>query len=263
MSTGSPGSGTEVVAFRVLRAAGLNPEGDLTRQGLGASESAGALKDGKVDAFFWSGGLPTAAVQDLAHSSGITIRMIPTGDLVPTLQREHGPLYFPLEVPPNAYPGVTSPVSVVGVANILVVNRSMPEQLAYDITRVMFEKQQEIAGIHPEARKLSLTLRRKGSPVDFIMGAALLSGEGRELTWGSFSGTMACGLHGGWPFTDIETFAVGREFASVADSNGDTARALAKRKGRAKVRLSDGTHRRRTPLVRSDRHRQKNSRSNG
>ena len=97
VSTGSPGSGTEVIAFRVLRAAGLNPDADVTRQGLGASESADSLKDGKIDAFFWSGGLPTAAVQDLAHSQGITIGLIPTGDLVAALQREHGDLYFPLD----------------------------------------------------------------------------------------------------------------------------------------------------------------------
>jgi TRAP transporter TAXI family solute receptor len=171
VSTGSPGSGTEVIALRVLRAAGLNPETDVTRQGLGASESAGALKDGKVDAFFWSGGLPTAAVQDLAHSHGITIRMIATGDLVPTLRREHGPLYFPLDVPAAAYPGVTSPVAVVAVANVLVVNRSLPEQLAYDITRLLFEKQAELAAIHPEARHLSLQTAVKGSPADFHPGA--------------------------------------------------------------------------------------------
>ncbi len=171
VSTGAPGSGTEVIAFRTLRAAGLNPGVDLTRQGLGASESAGALKDGKIDAFFWSGGLPTAAVQDLAHSPGIALRMIPTGALVPALQREHGPLYFPLDVPAGAYPGVTAPVSVVGVANVLVVNRSMPEQLAYDITRVLFENQPELAGIHPEARTLSIETAIKGSPVDFHPGA--------------------------------------------------------------------------------------------
>ena len=171
ISTGSPGSGTEVIAFRVLRAGGVNPDTDITRQGLGASESADALKDGKIDAFFWSGGLPTAAVQDLSHSSGITIRMIPTGDLVPALQKEHGPLYFSLQVPANAYPGVTAPVSVVGVANALVVNRSMPDQLAYDITRVLFEKQAELAAIHPEARNLTLPTAVKGSPAEFHPGA--------------------------------------------------------------------------------------------
>jgi TRAP transporter TAXI family solute receptor len=172
VSTGSPGSGTEVIAFRVLRAAGLDPERDVRRQGLGASESAGALKDGKVDAFFWSGGLPTAAVQDLSHSSGVTIRMIPSADLLPALQREHGDLYFRLEVPAGTYPGVAEAVPVVGVANVLVVNRSMDEQLAYDITRLLFEKQAELAAIHPEARTLSRPSAVKGAPADLHPGAA-------------------------------------------------------------------------------------------
>jgi TRAP transporter TAXI family solute receptor len=171
ISTGSPGSGTEVIAFRVLRAAGLNPDADVRRQGLGASESAEALKDGKVDAFFWSGGLPTAAVQDLSHSSGITIRMIATGSLVDALQREHGPLYFPLQVPANAYPGVTQAVPVVGVANVLVVNRGMAEQLAFDITRILFERQADLAAIHPEARNLSIETAMTGSPAAFHPGA--------------------------------------------------------------------------------------------
>lgn len=171
VSTGSPGSGTEVIAFRVLRAAGLDPHTDLTRQGLGASESADSLKDGKIDAFFFTAGLPTAAVQDLSHSPGISVRLIPTGDLVPALQREHGDLYFPLIIPARAYPGVTTPVPVVGVANLLVVNRAMPEQLAYDITRVLFEKQPELANIHPEARNLSLQTATKDSPAPFHPGA--------------------------------------------------------------------------------------------
>jgi hypothetical protein len=171
ISTGSPGSGTEVIAFRVLRAAGLNPDVDVRRQGLGASESVGALKDGKVDAFFWSGGLPTAAVQDLSHSPGISMRMIPTGHLVEPLQREHGSLYFLLQVPPDAYPGITQPVPVVGVANVLVVNHGMDEQLAYDITRLLFEKQPELAAIHPEARSLSIHTATTGSPAGFHPGA--------------------------------------------------------------------------------------------
>jgi TRAP transporter TAXI family solute receptor len=171
VSTGSPGSGTEVIAFRILRAAGVNPESEVKRQGLGASESAGALKDGKIEAFFWSGGLPSAAIQDLAHSPGVTIRVIPTGHVVPALQRAHGALYFPLEIPAGIYPGVTSPVAVVGVANLLVVHRDMPEQLAYDITRVLFEKRADLAAIHPEARNLSLDTATKGSPADFHPGA--------------------------------------------------------------------------------------------
>ena len=172
VGTGSPGSGTEVIAFRVLRSAGLDPDRDVRRQGLGVSESAEALKDGKVDAFFWSGGLPTGAVQDLSHSSGVSIRLIPSGDLVPALRKDFGDLYFPLEIPAGAYPGVASAVPVVGVANVLVVNQSMPEQLAYDITRVLFAKQADLAAIHPEARHLSRETAVTGSPAALHPGAA-------------------------------------------------------------------------------------------
>lgn len=172
ISTGSAGSGTEVIAFRILAAAGLDPARDIRRQALGASESADALKDGKVDAFFWSGGLPTGAVQDLAHTSGVTLRMIPTADLLPALQREHGALYFPLEIPAGAYPGVGAAVPVVGVANVLVVHRDMDEDLAFDITRLLFEHQAELADIHPEARTLARATAQAGSPAPLHPGAA-------------------------------------------------------------------------------------------
>jgi TRAP transporter TAXI family solute receptor len=171
VSTGSPGSGTEVIALRILSAAGLDPARDLTRQGLGVSESADALKDGKVDAFFWSGGLPTAAIQDLSHTPGITIRLVPNEDALPALKRQHGDLYFPLSLPSGAYPGLDAPVPVVGVANVLVVNRSMSEDLAYDITRTLLENRSELAEIHPEARNLSLQTAVEGSPAEFHPGA--------------------------------------------------------------------------------------------
>src|SRR5258706_6747307 len=76
VSTGSGGSATEVMAFRVIEAAGLGKEKDMKRQRLGVAESVNALKDRKIDAFFWVGGLPTAAVTDLANSPGVQIKMI-------------------------------------------------------------------------------------------------------------------------------------------------------------------------------------------
>jgi TRAP transporter TAXI family solute receptor len=177
VSTGSPGSGTEVIARRLLSAAGVDPDGDVTRQGLGAGESADALKDGKIDAFFWSGGLPTAAVQDLSHTPGVTLRLLPSDDLLPALRRDFGPLYFRLEIPGGTYPGVDQPIPVVAVANALVVNVSMPEALAYDVTRLLFERQPDLAAIHPEARNLSLKTAASGSPAPLHPGAARLYRE--------------------------------------------------------------------------------------
>ena len=171
VATGAPGSGTEVIAFRILRAAGLDPDRDVQRQGLGVSESADALKDGKIAAFFWSGGLPSAALQDLSHTTGITIALLPSAGFLPALRREYGELYFPLDIPASAYPGVAAAVPVVGVANVLVVNRAMADDLAYGITRVIFEKQPELAAIHPEARHLSPATAVTGSPAALHPGA--------------------------------------------------------------------------------------------
>src|SRR5215470_4793492 len=71
VSTGSPGSGVEVVALRVLEAMGLDAKKDIKQERLGASESANAIKDRKIDAFFWIGGVPTAALTDLAATPGV------------------------------------------------------------------------------------------------------------------------------------------------------------------------------------------------
>ena len=87
VSTGSPGSATEVMAFRIIEAAGLDKDKDMTRERLGVAESVNAIKDRKIDAFFWVGGLPTAAVTDLAATPGTKIKMIDHADLVPAMNK--------------------------------------------------------------------------------------------------------------------------------------------------------------------------------
>ena len=172
VSTGSAGSGTEVIALRLLRAAGLDPDRDIRRQALSVNASVDALKDGKIDAFFWSGGLPTASILDLASSIGITARLLANDDAIPSLQRRFGQaLYTRRVIPKGAYPGVTGDVGVVAVQNVLVVHESMEESLAYDLTRVLFEKRAELAAIHPEARHLSLATAIVASPAPFHPGA--------------------------------------------------------------------------------------------
>jgi uncharacterized protein len=172
VSTGSPGSGTEVIALRTLRAAGLDPDRDLRRQALSVNASVDALKDGKIDAFFWSGGLPTASILDLSSSVGITARLLANDGVLAALQKDYGStLYTRLVMPKGSYPGMISAVGVVGVQNVLVVHEAMEEQLAYDLTRVLFEKQAELARIHPEARHLSVTRAVEGSPAPFHAGA--------------------------------------------------------------------------------------------
>ncbi|MFI4930952.1 MAG: TAXI family TRAP transporter solute-binding subunit, partial [Burkholderiales bacterium] len=93
VSTGSPGSATEVMAFRVLEAEGLDKDKDMKRERLGVAESVNAIKDGKIDAFFWVGGLPTAGVTDLANTPGTKIKLIDHADAVATMNKKYGDLY--------------------------------------------------------------------------------------------------------------------------------------------------------------------------
>src|ERR671929_303089 len=88
VSTGSGGSATEVMAFRVIEAAGLDKDRDLKRERLGVAESVNAIKDRKIDAFFWVGGLPTAAVTDLANTPGVKIKMVDHANLVPAMKKK-------------------------------------------------------------------------------------------------------------------------------------------------------------------------------
>ena len=172
VSTGSPGSGTEVIALRMLQAAGVDPDHDLRRQALSVNASVDALKDGKIDAFFWSGGLPTASILDLASSIGVTARLLANDAVLPALQQRFGDvLYTRRVIPRGAYPGMIGDVGVVAVQNALVVHESMEDALAYDLTRVLFEKRAALTAIHPEARHLSLATAVEGSPAPFHPGA--------------------------------------------------------------------------------------------
>src|SRR5919106_366908 len=105
VSTGSGGSATEVMAFRVIEAAGLDKDRDLRRERLGVAESVNAIKDRKIDAFFWVGGIPTAAVTDLAATPGIKMKLIDHGDLAEKMNAKYGKLYSASKIKAGSYPG--------------------------------------------------------------------------------------------------------------------------------------------------------------
>src|SRR6478752_3085311 len=106
VSTGSPGSATEVMAFRVIEAAGLDKDKDMRRERLGVAESVNALKDRKIDAFFWVGGLPTAAVTDLGATPGVKIKLIDHADLVAAMNKKYGNLYVKDVIGKDVYRGM-------------------------------------------------------------------------------------------------------------------------------------------------------------
>jgi len=172
VSTGAPGSGTEVKCLRVIEAYGLNPDKDMTRDRLGASESAGALKDGKIDAYFWDGGLPTASVTDLGSTPGVKLKLIAHGDAIPKMTEKYGPLYFKGVIPAKTYPGQSQDVSIARVSNLLICNKDMKEKVAYDIVKTIFDHKPELVAVHKMAEELALEPQVDGSPLPFHPGAA-------------------------------------------------------------------------------------------
>jgi hypothetical protein len=173
VSTGSPGSATEVMAFRVIEAAGLDRDKDMTRERLSVAESGNALKDGKIDAFFWVGGLPTAAVTDVGATPGVKIRLVDTADLVDKMNAKYSPIYSKGVIPAKTYPGQDKDNVVAVVQNILVTNASTPDDVAYNIVKTLMEKKPELVAVHREAENFSVESQTKAnSPVPFHPGAA-------------------------------------------------------------------------------------------
>jgi TRAP transporter TAXI family solute receptor len=171
VSTGAPGSGTETIALRLLRAAGLDPDRDVRRQALSAAQSIDALRDGKIDALIWSGGVPTGAILDLASSRGTPVDFIASDDLVDAMNTAHGPLYRAAAIVRGSYPGLDRDVPVVVIPNLLVADAGMSDRLAYDVTRTMFERRDDLIAVHREARHLDPARAVLGSPVPFHPGA--------------------------------------------------------------------------------------------
>jgi len=172
VSTGAPGSGTEIMAMRILETYGLNPDKDMKRDRLLPNESSAALKDRKIDAFFWSGGLPTSSVTDIGTTPGIKMKLISHADALPKMREKYGPFYVKGIIPAKTYPGQTVDVQIAVVWNLLVCHENMKENMAYDIVKTIFDYKSELALSYSEARNISFEPQVDGgSPIPFHPGA--------------------------------------------------------------------------------------------
>ena len=172
VSTGSPGSATEVMAFRLLEAAGIDKDKDVKRERLGAAESVNAIKDGKIDAFFWVGGLPTAAVTDLANTPGTKVKLIDHADLVSAMNDKYGKLYISDVIPKSVYRGMAADNKQATVMNILVCHENLDEKTAYNIVKTVFEHKADLVAAHKEAENLNLAdQKQNATPIPFHPGA--------------------------------------------------------------------------------------------
>jgi TRAP transporter TAXI family solute receptor len=173
VSTGSPGSATEVMAFRILEAAGIDKDKDLKRERLGAAESVNAIKDNKIDAFFWVGGLPTAAVTDLANTPGNKIKMIDHAEVVPKMNQKYGQLYVEDTIPKSTYKGMESDNKQATVMNLLVAHADMDDKTAYNIVKAVFDHKSDLVAVHTAALNFKLENQKaSATPIPYHPGAA-------------------------------------------------------------------------------------------
>jgi len=150
VSVGAPGSGTEVSANTILQAVGITYDDFAAVQRLGANETADALRDGAIDAGFWSGGVPTGAVMSLAETHDI--RLVPVSDEELAAIRAADPTLIRYVFPEGAYRGVPETHSI-GTPNLLIVAAEMDEDLAYTFTKALFEHIDVVRNIHPSANE--------------------------------------------------------------------------------------------------------------
>lgn len=172
VSLGAPGSGTEVIGLRILEAYGIDPNKDIVRERLGVKESADALKDGKIDALFWSGGLPTASILDYASTPNVKVKLISHGDAVARMVQKYGLIYFVDKIPKGTYLGQDADVDVVAATNLLVTHERLPKELAYKLVKAFFDNQKDIMSAHSVVKDIILEHQQaRFSPVPFHDGA--------------------------------------------------------------------------------------------
>ena len=157
VSTGAPGSATEGMAFRLIEGAGLDRDKDFrARERLSPAESTNAIKDGKLDAYFFVSGVPTSAITDLGASPGITLRLVDHAEFTDKIVEKYGPVYFPEVIPAGTYPGQATDNKQMSVANIIAVLDTMPEDQATRILEAAWRGREELVQVHAEARGFTL-----------------------------------------------------------------------------------------------------------
>jgi uncharacterized protein len=169
ISTGSPKSGTEVIANRLLTAAGL-AESDVSAQRLALRPTVDQMKAGQIDGLFWSGGLPTPELTDLTTSLGDDVRFIDVTDLLGDLKKINE-VYEKGSLPADTY-GLPEDVPAIVVPNLLLVTEDFPAANACAITKLIFDKKADLVQVHKAASAIDRETAVDTDPVKLHPGAA-------------------------------------------------------------------------------------------
>ncbi|MDI6101052.1 TAXI family TRAP transporter solute-binding subunit [Actinoplanes sp. NEAU-A12] len=170
VSTGSPKSGTEVIATRVLAAAGLKPDTDVQAQKLDLTKTVDGIKDGTVDALFWSGGLPTPGITDLLTTSADQVEFLDITPLLPEMQKINE-VYQEGVIPAATYK-TPADVKTIVVPNFLLVRDNLDPNVACVLTKALFDRKPQLEQANAAAKEINLQTARKTGPVAVHRGAA-------------------------------------------------------------------------------------------
>ena len=169
VSIGDAGSATALMATRLMEAGGVAPS---RSERLSVVESARALKDGKIAAFFWLGGVPTAAIDNLASTPGVKIKLLDHAHLVPILNKKYGNIYVEDVMAAGSYRGLFQDAKHASIMNLLVANETIDDQVAYEIVKTMLENRDEFVRVHAVLVDYRSDIQRERySSVPFHQGA--------------------------------------------------------------------------------------------
>jgi uncharacterized protein len=169
ISTGSPKSGTEVIANRLLKAAGLDPEKDIQPQRLDLGKTVEGIKAGTIDGLVWSGGLPTGGITDLFTTAGDKVKFIDISPLLPEMQKINA-AYQAGTIPSATYKTAADAKTIV-VPNVLLVREDLDANVACLVTKTLVSKKDDLAKANSAAKGITLQTIRKTDPVPLHRGA--------------------------------------------------------------------------------------------
>lgn len=178
VGVGAPGSGTEANFRQLLDIYGMKKE-DVKAQYLSFAESAEQFKDKHIDAFIVVAGIPNAAIMDIGAMHKIKILSIPD-DMTGKLTQKY-PFLAPIKIPANTYKNITAEVKTVAVMAVLIINPEIKDDIAYSLTKALFENQAELATAHAKGKELNLKTAVKGVSIPFHPGAVKYYKEKGEM----------------------------------------------------------------------------------
>lgn len=171
ISTNAPGSGHELVAQKLLEAAGVDWEKDIKRERISLKESGDAFKDNKIEGFFFATGMPAAAMLDISNTQGVSYKLLDLEKYNDTISKKYGKVYDIYTIPKGTYAKQEQDVKTIGIPVLLVAQESTNEKLIYDITKSLFEHQQDLIAVHKEAKTLTLENASSVTVVPYHPGA--------------------------------------------------------------------------------------------